>query len=145
MTDMTDYPISFNTTEPTRDELSLRINTLEREVERLGNVNESLGSDIRRKAGMISEFEDRLKEVVEEQGIDNDLAKEFADIFEFSFTKTYNITITATWSGTVEVPFGADVDDLSVQVDYPTTNYDSDEFDLNVDEDGVEIETTESY
>jgi hypothetical protein len=163
MTDMTDYPISIHATlsaprpafepapepagpiEPTRDQLSIQINTLQREVERLGNVNESYAADIRRKAGMISEFEDRLKDAAQEEELDSDLAKEFADIFEFELSKKYSITINASWSGTITVPFGQDADDLSFDFPFPELSYSCNEFEMDIDEDNTDFETREGY
>ena len=133
------------TPEPTREELSLTINTLQREVERLGNVNESYAADIRTKAGMISEFEDRLKDAAQEQEIDGDLAQEFASIFNLELSKEYTITIEASWSGTVTVPFGQDVDDLDLEFQFPTLAYSCDEFELDIDEDNTDFSTSESY
>jgi hypothetical protein len=157
MTEMTDFPTNITVTvgeprpafepapEPTREALSIQINTLQREVERLGNVNESIAADVRRKAGMISEFEDRLKDAAQEEEIDSDLAAEFAAIFELELSKSYTITIEASWSGTVTVPFGQDVDDLDLEFQFPTLAYSCDEFELDIDEDNTDFETRESY
>jgi hypothetical protein len=115
------------------------------QIENLQRIQENQAAGIRRQAGQVSEFEDRLKDAVENGEIDGDLAKEFADIFDLELSKTYNITITASWSGTVKVPFGEDVDDFSFSVEYPTPDYSCDGFELDVDEDQTDHEISESY
>lgn len=160
MTDMTDYPISFTATlseprpafepaptpaEPTREELSLRINTLEREVEREVDLRVRVQVANVEYKNQISEFEDRLKDAVEEQELDGDLAKEFADIFDLTLDKEYRIEISASWSGTVTVPFGQDVDDLSFDFPLPELSYSCNECEIDIDEDNTDFETREGY
>lgn len=150
---MTIDPATFETGLPagsTRLEIALAdANTViaarDGEISYLNDRLESQTKQINRYAGEQSEFESRLKEAVENDEIDSDLAKEFADIFGLELTKTYNITITASWSGTVVVPFGQNIDDLDLTVNYPEVSYSCDEFELDVDEDELDHEVSEYY
>jgi hypothetical protein len=135
--------LAFNKTAIAND--NEEINLLNGQIENLQRIQENQATQIRRQANEVSEFEDRLKEAVENDEIDGDLAKEFADIFGLELSKEYNITITASWSGTLKVPFGQSVDDFSFSVEYPTPDYSCDEFELEVDEDETDFEVSESY
>lgn len=84
---------------------SEQIEQLENQIERL---QEQIAAN-RRRSNL---FEEALKTAVSGEDIDLDLAKEFADIFGFTMTTTYHFEVTATFTGSVEVPIGEDFDDL---------------------------------
>ena len=115
------------------------------EVERLNTFIENQRSAIARYANDQSEFESRLTEAIENDEIDGDLAKEFADIFGLELSKEYTISITATWSGTVTVPFGQSIDDLDISANYPEVSYSCDDFELDVNEDEIDWDVQENF
>jgi len=146
MTDITDYPLNLLPAEqPNLTDLSLRINTLEREVERVTDLHQRAQTANVEYESQKSEFEDRLKDAVENSEIDGDLAKEFADIFDLSLDKEYRITIEASWSGTITVPFGFDVDDLDFEFPFPELSYSCNECEIDIDEDNTSFDVNESY
>lgn len=94
-----------------------RIEDLEAEVDRLKDI-------IAANRRMFNLFEETLKTAVSDEAIDSELAQEFADIFGFAMTTTYSFEVTATFTGSVEVPLGEDFDDFegylsaSLEVEY---------------------------
>ena len=155
--DYGDYPISFETSglaiveegENTPEyeavtELRAKIEEQISKIDDLNRIIENQRGQIQRAANEESEFADRLKDAVENDEIDSDLAKEFADIFGIEMTKEYSITITATWSGTVTVPFGDSIDDLDIAVNYPEPSYSCD-FEMDVDEDSLDWDVQENF
>jgi len=105
------------------------------------NANERLA---REAEDQRSAFKDRLVEAVESEEFDLDLATEFAEIFDITMVKTISVTITAEWSGTVEVGLGIDMDSLEVEVEYPEISYSCDGFEnLSMEENSLEVETSD--
>lgn len=149
MTEMTDYPVSFASNSIDIENVVLSPTPeawadLNAENGRLNMNIESLRSQINRYANEQSEFESRLTEAVENGEIDNDLAKEFADIFGLELTKEYVITITGSWSGTVTVPLGESIEDLDIHIDYPEVGYSSN-LEMDVDEDSIDWDVQENF
>jgi hypothetical protein len=157
MTEMTDYPTNITVTvgeprpafepapTPNLTELSLRINTLEREVERVTDLHQRCQVANVEYENQKSEFEDRLKDAVENDEIDGDLAKEFADIFDLTLDKEYRITLEASWTGTITVPFGFDVDNLDFEFPFPELSYSCNECDMDIDEDNTSHDVSDVY
>ena len=126
------------------DSLKAEISTLNESNDRLSDNISSYLRQLREHADKVDAFKSRLIEAVKDSDIEVDLAKEFAEIFDLSLTETKSITITASWSGTVEVFVGIDTDSLEVEVDYPEISYSCEGFeDLSVDEDSLEVETSD--
>jgi len=98
---------------------------------------------LRNRESQINAFEAELREAVTEGTIDSDLAVTFAEIFDLELSKTYNVTITGSWSGTVTVPLGLDIDDLDSEIicEYPTAGYS--DFELDINENSLESEWTD--
>lgn len=75
------------------------------------------------KVRQIEEFEESLKEALSDERIDSDLAQTFADIFDISLTREYEVTVNVRFSMTVELPMGEDiesfVDNVTFSVDDP--------------------------
>jgi len=126
------------------DSLKAEISTLNESNDRLSDNISSYLRQLREHADKVDAFKSRLIEAVKDSDIEVDLAKEFAEIFDLSLTETKSITITASWSGTVEVFVGIDTDSLEVEVDYPEISYSCEGFeDLSVEENSLEVETSD--
>jgi hypothetical protein len=119
--------------------------SLHGQVENLQRIQENQATQIRLLMSNVDSFSARLMEALDNSEIDSDLAKEFADIFDLEMTKEYSVTITASWSGTVTVPFGEDIDDFEVNIEYPELSYSCSDWSLDVDEDEVDHEVSENF
>lgn len=102
-----------------------------------------LNTQISKYRGQISEFEDALREDVVEGNLDGGLVEAYASIFGFSLETTYNVTITVTFSGSVTVPIGQDIDDLQGSLTASLDNPYSD-FELEWSEDGIDVDYYEA-
>lgn len=131
MTEVTDYPANI-LAEPTREELSLQINTLQREVERLNNVNKSYYSTISELRIQI----DNVKEYITEQiEAGNELSEDLttvSEILEIELTKEISGTAVYEISWSAVVPLGFDADDIEITFDVECQS-DVEEFDWNED------------
>ena len=92
----------------------------------------------------VKQFEEALKENVADESIDMEIAKGYADIFDITLTKRYDVSVTVTFSGTVEVPIDMDESDIQNEVSF---SFDEGYSDLkwDIDEDGVEWDIQEAY
>lgn len=88
-----------------------------------------------------------LIQKMKDQEIDEDVAREIADALDLSLMQTYDVTITVTFSGSVEVPLGFDMDCLedSLSASLDISYYGQSDISLDVSEDGMEIDYHESY
>lgn len=131
---------------PTVEELQTKIVSLESDNKRLADNYDYARQRHSENQSMIDQFEVRLKTAIEDQEIDSDLAKEFADIFSIPLERSYDVTVTVTFSGTVSVPLDFDIDDLEnhLSASLEASHYSSD---VSVDlmEDGMEIDAQWSY
>ena len=139
---MTDFvidhgPLNFapadNFPEPTRDELSLRINTLEREVERLisnfANANQR-ANDYAQQIDAVRDF--ILDAAGRFNGIGDDLTA-VAEMLDIELTKTISGTAIDKISWSATVPLDFDADDIEITFDVDCESYGVEDFDWNED------------
>jgi hypothetical protein len=125
--------ISTIVLEPTREELSLRINTLEREVERLNfnftNANQR-ANDAEQK---IENVRGLIQDYVSAGDRIEDQTKEICDLLDIELTKTISGTAIyeISWSATVPLDFDADSMEISFEVE--CESYEAEDFDWNED------------
>ena len=93
----------------------------------------------------VKEFEGYLKDHVSEESIDLDIAQMYAEIFDIVLTKTYDVSVTVTFSGTAEVPLGMDEDSITQNVSFAFDEGWSDGVEWDMTEDDVDWEIQESY
>ena len=129
---MTDFVID-HTPAPTAEELSLRINTLEREVERLNfnftNANQR-ANEAEQKidnvrgyiADMISAGDSLPSEV-----------KDIAELLDIESTKTISGTAIYEISWSATVPLDFDADSMEISFDVECESYEAEDFDWNED------------
>lgn len=132
---MTDFIIDHAPAlaEPTRDELSLRINTLEREVERLISNFTNANQRANDFAQSIDEVRDYIIDAANGfNGLSDDL-REIANLLNIELTKTISGTAIyeISWSATVPLDFDADSMEISFTVD--CESYEAEDFDWNED------------
>ena len=95
---------------------------------------------------MVNNVKSILMDKMQGAEIDPDVAFEIADTLGITLNKTYDVTITVTFSGTVEIPSDFDIDDLEnhLSVNLDTSYYGAAGIVLDVFEDSMEIDANES-
>lgn len=125
--------ISTIVLEPTREELSLRINTLEREVERLNfnftNANQR-ANDAEQK---IEDVRGLIQDYVSAGDQIEDQTKEICDLLEIELTKTISGTAVYEISWSATVPLDFDADSMEISFDVNCESYEAEDFDWNED------------
>jgi len=128
--------------DPTREELSIQINTLQREVERLQmnfdaarRRNEDLNNKINNVRGHIMDLFSMNGE------LDEDI-QEIAALLDIELTKRVEGTATIEINFSFEAPLGFDVDSFELSVDVESNSYEVDNFEWS--EDSVDISCEEA-
>ena len=93
----------------------------------------------------VKEFEGYLKEHVSSEEIELDIAQTYADIFDITLTKKFDVSVTVTFSGTAEVPLGMDEDSIVENVPFSFDEGWSDGVEWDLTEDNVEWDIQEAY
>jgi DNA primase len=90
---------------------------------------------LRRLTDNVDHFEQALKNAIEEESIDSDLAAEFADIFDIQLEKNYEFTVTVEYTFSVTAPMSTDPDSIVESLNFNVeSGYYSDGIEIN-DED----------
>ena len=130
--------------EPTREQLSFQINTLQREVERLQMNFDSARSRNEELNLKINNVRGHIKDVYDMNGdLDEDLM-EIARMLDISLTKQYAVEITVTYRGNVEIPISEDIDDLSDHISFEFSAPYSDEWEVDIYEDDIDFNYEEA-
>lgn len=92
----------------------------------------------------VAELEDFLKS--NHSDMDESHVEEIAGIFGISLTVDYDVTINVTFTGTITVPMGYDMDDLEndIQARIEHGYYGNSDIDIDVSEDHLDIDYTEA-
>lgn len=132
---MTDFVIDHTPAlaEPTREELSLRINTLEREVERL-NFNFTNANQRANEAEQkIDNVKGYFADMVSAGDALTSEMKDIADLLEIELTKTISGTAIYEISWSATVPLDFDADSMEISFDVECESYEAEDFDWNED------------
>jgi hypothetical protein len=122
-------------------ELSAKVNDLEKQFADKVAENGRNSGLLARANNSIRLFEDRLKDALLNEEIENDIAESFADIFSFTLTQDVEVVFTVTFRGTACVPLNQIIEEIDWEdeVSFDCNSYASAiEFDLY--EDGIEAE-----
>jgi hypothetical protein len=127
--------------EPTRDELSIKINTLLRDVERLDNELYLKRSSL----NQLTEKIDNVKEYILDTYLisDKSLSEELynvAEILDIGLTKRYAVDITVTYRGEVEIAIGQDIEDLKNQISFDFNVSNGDGWEIEIEQDNVKVD-----
>jgi hypothetical protein len=119
--------------EPTRDELSIKINTLLRDVERLDNELYLKRCSL----NQLTEKIDNVKEYILDTYLvsDKSLSTELynvAEILDIGLTKRYDVDINVIYRGTVEIPLDQDIDKLSDHIEFEFSDKGEDDWDVDI-------------
>ena len=130
--------------EPTRDELSIQINTLQRENERLTTLSNNYRNYHQGLETKIKNVKGYIDDLISVEGMLSDEVKEIASYLDIALNKTYDVTITVTYSGSVEIPMDADIDDFQQHIDFEFSAPFSDEWEFDISQEDVELESEEA-
>jgi archaellum component FlaC len=125
--------------EPTPEELSLQINTLQREVERLqNNYNRVFNNKVEldKKINSVRDY------ILNMYSIEPDLDEyvvDIADLLDITLTKRYAVDITVTYRGEVEIAAGQDIKDLEDQISFDFNLDQGDGWEIEIEQDDVKI------
>jgi hypothetical protein len=123
-------------------QLSAKVNDLENQLANKVAENGRNSGLLFRANNNIKMFEDRLKDAILNEEIDNDLAQEFADIFSFTLTQDVEVFFTVVFRGTAQIPLNEIVEEIEWEdhVSFSCNSYGSEiEFDLHEDVISVEV------
>lgn len=130
--------------EPTREELSIQINTLQREVERLQMNFDAARSRNEELNLKINNVRGHIKDIYDMSGdLDEDIM-EIARMLDISLTKQYAVEITVTYRGNVEIPLDADIDDLSDHIEFEFSDRGADDWEVDIFQYDVDINAEEA-
>jgi chromosome segregation ATPase len=115
--------------EPTREQLSFQINTLQREVERLQGNFERTRARSNELELRISNVRGHIMDMYSINGELDDDIHEIARMLDIELTKTISGTMTIEVEFTAEVPLNYDKDDLDLSYSIDSHSYEVDNFD----------------
>ena len=133
---MTDYfgeTAVLPTAEPTREELSIQINTLQREVERLGRYV-ALSNDLQLKIDNVKGY---MANIYSEDGEIDDRVRDIAGYLDIPLTKNISGTASIEISWTAQVPIDFDADSIDISFDVDCGSYEADDFDWQTENEEV--------
>ena len=135
--DLLDTPLN----EPTRGELSIQINTLQREIERLQTNCEAFrrrAEDLNIKIGNAAGV---VRDYISENGSITDELRDIAEYLDVSLTKEISGTATFEISFTARIPLDMDPSDFEISFDVNNETYQAEDFDW--DEENTEVNAEE--
>lgn len=143
---------SFDTVEVT-SEADLRLKVLDLEQKIIDLTNKAAAATdnweyardrLQSRDRQVTELEDFLKD--NHSDMDESHVEEIAGIFGISLTVDYDVTINVTFTGTITVPMGYDMDDLEndIQARIEHGYYGNSDIDIDVSEDHLDIDYTEA-
>jgi hypothetical protein len=126
--------------EPTRDELSIKINTLLRDVERLDN-------ELYLKRCSLNELNEKIDNVKEyildtylisNKSLSTELYN-VADLLDIGLTKRYAVDVVVTYRGEVEIAIGQHIEDLEDQISFDFHVSNGDGWEIEIEQDEVKV------
>jgi len=126
--------------EPTRDELSIKINTLLRDVERLDN-------ELYLKRCSLNELTEKIENVkgyildtyAMSEGFLSTELSDIAEILDINLTKRYAVDVTVKYRGEVEIAIGQDIEDLEDQISFDFNVSNGDGWEIEIEQDEVKV------
>lgn len=87
-----------------------------------------------------AQLETKLKELLDDESIEFEYAKDIADIFDLSLTKMVEVEYTISATANVEVPYNADSDRVADNVFVERIEFYSQDYDFEVLESDFDVE-----
>jgi hypothetical protein len=134
--DLIDTPLN----EPTRGEMSIQINTLQREVERLQTNCDSFRRRAEELVTKIANVKGYISDIYCENGRLDDDIKEIAGYLDIALTKEISGTAVFEISFIARIPLDMDPDDFEISFDVNNETYEAEDFDWNEENTSVSAE-----
>ena len=131
--------------EPTREELSIKINTLQRDNERLqDNYSRVFNNkmEIDKKINSVRDY------ILNMYSIEPDLDEhvvDIADLLDITLARRYAVDITVTYRGEVEVPLNQKIEYLEDQISFDFNIYNGDGWEIEIEQDEVKVKHEERW
>jgi hypothetical protein len=119
--------------EPTRDELSIQINILQREVERLQSNWESSRSRAEELTTKISNVRGHIMDIYSMNGSIDEDVEQIATYLDIELTKRISGMATFEISFSADVPLGFDAGDFEISFDVDCDTYEAENFDWDTE------------
>ena len=105
----------------------------------VGSIRKQL-NEIKQQLGSVEEY-------IKKCSASGDLTDELehvAKLLDITLVDKYDVTITVTYQGTIEMPAGQDIESFEQHVDFEFSALVSDEWEFDIYQDGVEIDYKEA-
>jgi hypothetical protein len=115
-------------------------------IEELQNITSALGRQINERDMKIANARLAILEAFDNESFDRENFEVIAEALEISLTKEVSVTINVTFSGTVDVPIGFDIEgDLENYIDFEATasGWGNIEVECDLFTDGVDVNVCE--
>jgi hypothetical protein len=125
---------------------SADIEKMKDNIETLQNTISALGRQINERDMKIANAKAAILEAFDNESFDRENFEVVAEALEIELTKEVQVTINVTFSGTVDVPIGFDIEgDLENYIDFEATASGWGNFDIECDlfTDGVDVNVCE--
>jgi hypothetical protein len=114
-------------------------------IETLQNNISALGRQINERDMKIANAKAAILEAFDNESFDRENMEVIADALEIELTKEYQVTINVTFSGTVTLPLGIDVDEIENYVNFEAneSGWGTDDIEVDLFTDGVDVNVIE--
>lgn len=113
-------------------------------VETLENLNASQRRLLNESNMKIANAKAAILEAFDNESFDRENFEVVAEALEIELTKEYDVTITVTFSGSVTLPLGTDVDEIENYVDFDAeVNRYKDDVEVDLFVDGVDVRVSD--
>lgn len=145
----TSYPADLASVEKMKDDIEMLQNTivdLQKSYQTALDMNSSLTKLLSEKQNLIDNARLAILEAFDNESFDRENFEVVADALNIELTKEVQVTINVTFSGTVDVPLGFDIEgDLENYIDFEATASGWGNVDIECDlfTDGVDVSVYE--
>jgi hypothetical protein len=118
------------------------VETMKGEIESLNNTISVLKRQNSYANNLLANAKVVILEAFDNDDFDKDVVTNIAEALDIQLTKEYEVTINVTFSGTVSVPLGFDIEgDLENYIDFEarTNGYGSEDIECDLFSDGIDI------
>lgn len=136
----------FDSHTPTdnRDSLVFQIDSLKSSLE----LKDSTINSFRKQLSEIKQQVDSVKEYIKSmyelgERVSEDITR-IAEFLDISMTKTYDVDITVSYRGTIEIPMDEDIEDFEDHISFEFSAPFSDEWNVDIYENDASIQHVEA-
>jgi hypothetical protein len=104
----------------------------------------SLRKQLNEGQACIESAKEIIIEAIKIDRIGKDVLINVAEALDITLVNNYDVTITVTYQGTIEIPAGQDIESFEQHVDFEFSAPFSDEWEFDIYQEGVEIDYKEA-